>query len=80
MRHVGDVDPQSPATSRQHFQGQRIVEVTGVRRIDRDDRHRGEILAITKLGIVETLGRRPSRLENLLGKLARQPELVDHRL
>ena len=40
VRHVGNVDPQPPMAAGSCFQRNRVVEVAGVNRIDRDDRLR----------------------------------------
>ena len=80
MRHVGDVHPQSPATLGENFQRDRVVEVAGVGRVDRDDRQRGQVLPVPEHLIVETRHDVSSRLEYLLGELLGQTVLVDDRL
>ena len=58
----------------------RVVEVAGVDRIDRDDRPPGQVPPVGGHGLVEPLGLAAGILERRLGKLAGQGELVDDRL
>ena len=66
------------------LQRDRVVEVAGRRRVDRDDRLAGEILPIgagrlRADRLVELLRLPPGVFERVLGKRPRQAELVDDR-
>ena len=57
----------------------RIVEIAGIDRVDRHDRLIGEIVAAAANRFVELVGLLACFVERILGKLARQVELVDDR-
>ena len=61
------------------LQRNRVVEVAGVDRVDRDDRLVGEVAAAAADRFVELLGLLARLVERVLGELAGQVELVDDR-
>ena len=79
MRHVGDVHAQPPAAVVELLQRDRVVEIAGVDRIDRDDRLAGEVRAVAdrfveRFGLPR--GPRPARPP---AKLVGEVELADDR-
>ena len=79
MGNVGDVDPEEPVIAFQTLERDRVVEVAGIDRIDRDDRPRRQIPSISRdsLGKPRRLG--PGGVEDLVGERAGETELVDDR-
>ena len=79
MGNVGDVDPEEPVIAFQTLERDRVVEVAGIDRIDRDDRPRRQVPSISRdsLGKPRRLG--PGGVEDLVGERAGETELVDDR-
>ena len=59
VRHVGDVHAQQPVAVVVPLQRDRVVEVAGVDRVDRDDRLVGEVVPPAADRFVELLGLLP---------------------
>ena len=78
VRNVGDVYAQPPMAVVEPLQGDGIVEVAGVDRIDRDDRLAGQIEpAFDRL--VETVRLLAGLVQGVFGELLGQVELADDR-
>ena len=66
MRHVGDVHPQPPMSAVEPLERNRVVEVAGVDRIDRDDRQAGQVEPAGRNRLVELLRLPPGLFENVV--------------
>ncbi|MFO0926896.1 MAG: hypothetical protein U0736_07610 [Gemmataceae bacterium] len=80
MGHVGDVNSQLPVAGfRVAGDGDGVVEVAGVDRVDGDDQIGGEVVASVQVGFVERIGGGAGLLQRVVGELFRQVERADHR-
>ena len=79
VRHVGDVHAQPPVAVVEPLQRDRVVEVAGVDRVDRDDRLAGQVEPAVADRFVELLGLLAGLFEGVVGELVGQVELADDR-
>jgi hypothetical protein len=78
MRHVGDMDSQSPVAVFEAFQRDRVVEIAGILRIDRDDRLASQIQSLADR-LVERRRLSPRVVHDVQRKMLGQIELADDR-
>ena len=79
MRHVGNVHPQTPVTARKRLQGNGVVEIAGVCRVDGDDCQRGQVEPTGRDRLVEFLRLAPGLVQGVGGEGVRQVELAEDR-
>jgi hypothetical protein len=68
MRHVGNVNAQSPVTIFQSLDGNGIVEIAGIDRIDRDCDLLGQIGSPRTDALVECLGLQSRLFDRVVGE------------
>ena len=79
VRHVGNMHAQLPMPVRQPHQRDRIVEIAGIDRIDRDHGFAGQIDSRRMDRFVEPIGLIASVFEHVVGKMLRQVVFADDR-
>ena len=80
MSDVGDVNTEVPVTVFAFGQRNRIVKVTCVRGVDRDDRLAGQVDSTFEVLIIEFVGLFARGVEDCFRELVGESELVDDRL
>ena len=79
VRHVGDVHPHLPTTTRSAFNADRIVEILRVIRINRDDPVRPAVHAPNEVPFPDPVAVCPCRIHHNLRKFLLEVVLPEHR-